>query len=148
MSPACWDRTHFVGTVKFTKLAPHGASCYSSKQASFQESDPFLHVSGRSAAAKQTELVVDLPESDQRVVEVDQVSASASDRDQKRPEMHPSASGIFHTYLEHTAISWPKEDASHAGFCSWICYLRSAQRDIPFFQMPQKGQKSLTVNCF
>lgn len=56
--------------------------------------------------------------------------------------------GILHTHLELSTTSRPKADASHARFCSWICYLRQAERDLPFFQTPQKGQKSLTVNCF
>lgn len=62
-SPACWDRTYYVKRVEFTKLAPYGASCYSSNQASFQESDPFQLVSEKSAAAKWIVLVVDVPES-------------------------------------------------------------------------------------
>lgn len=36
---------------------------------------------------------------------------------------------------------------ANTGFCSWICYLRQAERTLPLFQIPQ-GQKSFTVSCF
>lgn len=51
-------------------------------------------------------------------------------------------------HLKHSIILWPKEDSSHTGLCSWICYLRQAERTLPLFQIPQQGQKSFTVSCF
>lgn len=153
-SPACWDRTYYVRRVEFTKLAPYGASCYSSNQASFQESDPFQLVSEKSAAAKWIVLVVDIPESHaiKPFIEVGRTTFCLCfwqyPKNTRDAPVCIRVLGIFHTYLEHSTVSWPKEDASHTGFCRWICYLRQAERDLPFFQMPQRGQKSLTVNCF
>lgn len=100
ISSACWDRTYFLKRTAFTKQAPYRASCYSSNQAPFQESDPVQLVSERSAAAKWIVLVVGLPESlsDKPLVELDQVSVSTSYSAQKPPEMHLSASD-FSTLL-------------------------------------------------
>lgn len=108
LSPACWDRTDFAKRAEFTKLAPYRASCYSSNQASFQESDPFQLVREKSAAAKWTVLVMDLPEphSDKPFVEVDQVSDSAPDSARKALEMHLSASDVsaFFTLIWNTQL--------------------------------------------
>lgn len=147
ISPASWDRTDFINRVEFTKLVPYGASYYSSNQASFQESDPFQwekcssQVNG--AWTSQSHTPINL--SQKSIVQV-----SASDSTQQTPRcttLHQS-SQPFHTHLKHSATLWPKEDSSHTELCSWICYLRQAEKTLPLFQIPQQGQKSFTVSCF
>lgn len=132
-----------VGTGLYTelkKLVPYGASRYSSNQASFQEPDPFQW---------ESEWCLDLPE---------------SYSNQSLTELHCTGFCFWHYpthirdaalcitalsfHLKHSIILWPKEDSSHTGLCSWICYLRQAERTLPLFQIPQQGQKSFTVSCF
>lgn len=103
ISPASWDRTDFINRVEFTKLVPYGASCYSSNQASFQESDPFQwekcssQVNG--AWTSQSHTPINL--SQKSIVQV-----SASDSTQQTPEMHHSAS-------EFSALSYSSQTFSY-----------------------------------
>lgn len=136
ISPACCNRNYFIKRVEFTKLVPYGASCYPPNQASFQESDPFQweKCSSQVNSAWTSQSPINL--SKKCIVQV-----SATDSTQQTSEMHHSASEPFHIHLKYSTVSWPKEDSSHTGFCSWICYLRQAERTLPFFQIPQQGQK-------
>lgn len=103
ISLASWDRTYFINRVEFTKLVPYGASCYSSNQASFQESDPFQwekcssQVNGAWTSQSHTPI---------NLSQKSTVQVSASDSTQQTPEMHHSAS-------ELSALSYSSQTFSY-----------------------------------